>query len=341
MKKLAHIVIGVGGILALLILAKGILIPFMYGIMLWFLGRYFKTLAYKIPLFEKHLPSWLVSSVIFVSIVLIISAIAGVASSNIKILMKSYPIYQTNINNIVDSLNDSYEIDIYQNLTEKIRNFEFGSILTTIADSISGAFGNIIMVMLYAMFIVSEELSFSLKIKQLFKNESEYKKASSILKKINTSVSDYIRLKTLVSILTGVVSYVFLFIMGVDAPFFWALLVFFLNFIPTIGSLIATVFPAVFSLLQFGEFTPFIIILVGLGIVQWIIGNILEPKIMGSSLNISPLVTILSLIVWGTIWGVTGMLISVPITVIMVIIMAQFESTKNVAIILSKNGEVD
>jgi predicted PurR-regulated permease PerM len=129
--------------------------------------------------------------------------------------------------------------------------------------------------------------------------------------------------------------------MGVDSPFFWALLMFLLNYIPTIGSLIATLFPAVFSLMQFGEYTPFLIILVGLGIIEWIIGNVIEPKLMGNSLNLSPLVTILALIVWGQIWGITGMLLSTPITVVMVIVFSQFEQTRSVAIMLSQNGDID
>nr|WP_299218998.1 AI-2E family transporter [uncultured Aquimarina sp.] len=133
----------------------------------------------------------------------------------------------------------------------------------------------------------------------------------------------------------------FLALMDVDAPFFWALLMFLLNYIPTVGSLIATIFPAVFSLVQFGEFTPFLIILIGLGILEWFVGNVLEPKIMGNSLNISPLVTIIALVIWGQIWGITGMLLSVPITVTMVIICSQFKNTKAIAILLSENGELN
>ena len=341
MKKLAYSVIGIAGIIALLILAKDILIPIVYGVILWFLGRYFKNLAYKIPFFKKYLPSWLVSSVIFLFIVLILVLISGVISSNVNALMKSYPAYQVNIDIIIEKINGIFKIDVYQNLTEKLKVFEFGSLLKTIADALSSIFGSIVMVFLYALLIISEETSFTAKFKKLFNNPNNYDKASNILNKINTSISDYIRLKTLVSLLTGVVGYVFLLIMKVDAPFFWALLMFLLNYIPTIGSLIATVFPAVFSLIQFGEFTPFLIILVGLGILEWLIGNIIEPKVMGKSLNISPLVAIIALVAWGEIWGITGMLLSVPITVVMVIVLSQFESTKKVAIILSENGDFD
>ena len=161
------------------------------------------------------------------------------------------------------------------------------------------------------------------------------------MKQINHSVSEYIRLKTLVSLLTGGIGLVFLLIMRVEAAFFWAFLIFVLNYIPTIGSLVATAFPAFFSLLQFGELTPFLIILVGLGAVQLLVGNVVEPRIMGKSLNLSPLVTILALVVWGVIWGIVGMLLSVPITVIMVIIFSHFEGTRKAAILLSETGEIN
>jgi predicted PurR-regulated permease PerM len=214
-------------------------------------------------------------------------------------------------------------------------------ILGSLVNNLSGTLGNVIMIALYAVFIFSEESVISDKIKKVFKNPEEYKRVSAILKKINDATSDYIRLKTQVSLLTGVIGYIFLLVMGVDAAFFWAFLIFALNYIPTIGSLTATLFPAIFSLVQFGELEPFLIILVGLGVIQWFIGNVLEPKIMGRTLNLSPLVTILALIIWGEIWGITGMLLSVPITVVMVIIFSQFESTKPLAILLSENGEID
>ena len=83
------------------------------------------------------------------------------------------------------------------------------------------------------------------------------------------------------------------------------------------------------------------IILVGLGVAEWFVGNVIEPKLMGKSLNLSPLVTILALIVWGQIWGITGMLLSTPITVVMGIIFSQFKGTRSVAILLSENGDIE
>ncbi|MBT3423732.1 MAG: AI-2E family transporter, partial [Bacteroidetes bacterium] len=109
---------------------------------------------------------------------------------------------------------------------------------------------------------------------------------------------------------------------------------------PTIGSLIATLFPSIIALVQFSSFSHFFLVLALIGAVQILVGNLLEPRIMGQTLNISPLVVIISLTFWGAIWGVLGMLLSVPIMVMLIIIFAQFENTKSIAVLLSAKGNV-
>jgi len=143
-----------------------------------------------------------------------------------------------------------------------------------------------------------------------------------------------------VSLITGVLSYIALIIIGIDFAFFWAFIIFLLNFIPTIGSLVATLFPAIMALLQLGSLQSALTVLAAIGAIQIVIGNLIEPKIMGNSLNISSLVVLLALTFWGSVWGIVGMLISVPITVMMIIVFAQFPKTRSIAILLSENGEV-
>ncbi|MEM9987474.1 MAG: AI-2E family transporter [Bacteroidota bacterium] len=328
MKQLAYAVIGIGGILALLILGESTLIPFTYGVVLWFLSRYFTKLINQVPLIKKYAPAWSVSTLAFITVILVLGLVAQLIVTNIESLISSSDQYEASLQRVVDRINEQFQFDLYSKLMEQLQGLDYQTILGNVADSLSGALGNTAMVLIYAAFIFSEESSFMTKIRKLFPKQEDYEHATGILKKINDSAGDYIRLKTLVSLLTGAVGWVFLSIMGVEAAFFWAFLMFALNYIPTIGSLIATLFPAVFSLLQFGEIQPFIIILVGLGAIELLIGNVLEPRIMGKSLNLSPLVTILALVVWGVIWGITCMLLSTPITVIMVIIFSQFERTR-------------
>lgn len=123
--------------------------------------------------------------------------------------------------------------------------------------------------------------------------------------------------------------------------FFWAFLIFLLNFIPNIGSLIATLFPALIAGLQFGDLEQPLLVLVSVGAIQLLVGNFLEPRLMGDSLNISSLVVILGLAFGGDLWGIVGMFLSVPIMVMIVIILSQFQSTRGVAILLSDKGDVD
>lgn len=341
MKKLAFASLGLAGVLALLIYAEGILIPLVFGVILWFLGKSFKKLVEKIPFIKKRLPGSVVNIIVFVLLVVLIGVLSRLITSNVDSLLLSYDNYKTNIDKILAMLNERFHVDIVESVTNAFEGFDYGTMLTNIANSISSIFGDTVIILVYAAFMFSEESSFKLKLEKMFRDSAEYARVNGILNKIGSSFSDYIRLKTYVSLMTGGVGYVFLLIMGVDSPFFWALLMFLLNYIPTIGSLIATLFPAIFSLMQFGDYTPFLIILIGLGIIEWIIGNVIEPKLMGNSLNLSPLVTILALIVWGQIWGITGMLLSTPITVVMVIVFSQFENTRSVAIMLSQNGDID
>lgn len=341
MKRLAYASLSLAGVLALLIYAEGILIPLVFGVILWFLGKSFKKLVEKIPFVKKRLPGSVVNILVFVLLVVLIGVLSKLITNNVDSLLLSYDSYKSNIDKILDMFNERFHVDVVESVTKAFEGFEYGEILTNIANSISSIFGDTIIILVYAAFMFSEETSFKLKLEKMFRDKTEYARVNGILSKIGSSFSDYIRLKTYVSLMTGGVGYVFLLIMGVDSPFFWALLMFLLNYIPTIGSLIATLFPAIFSLMQFGDYTPFLIILVGLGIIEWIIGNVIEPKLMGNSLNLSPLVTILALIVWGQIWGITGMLLSTPITVVMVIVFSQFENTRSVAIMLSQNGDVD
>jgi AI-2 transport protein TqsA len=134
-------------------------------------------------------------------------------------------------------------------------------------------------------------------------------------------------------------SYAVMRVAGLDYAFFWATAIFFLNYIPTIGSLLGTVLPAAFALLQFQALAPVVGVLAGVGVVQFLVGNILLPRMAGQVLNISLTVTIFSLFFWGALWGVTGMFVAMPLTAILIIAFGHFEPTRPFAVLLSRGGE--
>jgi len=288
-----------------------------------------------------RLPKWALT--LFSTIVLIGFLVLAVTmiSKNIKVLSETLPEYEANVNKIAQSINERFEIDLVNILSGFAKDLQFGKILSSLFSTLTGLFGNAFTVLLYLVFLLLEEPLFPKKLKAMYPDKERHDHVTSMVAKIDHSIGNYVALKTFTSLLTGFLSYFALLFIGIDAPLFWAFLIFVLNFIPTIGSLIATIFPAIFAILQFGEFTPGILVLSIVGAIQLIVGNLIEPRLMGDSLNISPLVVFLSLVMWGVIWGVSGMLLSVPITVIMIIIMSEFPGTKPFAILLSRRGKLN
>jgi AI-2 transport protein TqsA len=327
-------------LVVVLIYAQRIIIPFILAILFWFMIRVIKKVMSKLRFIRKW-PEWLrtvISSVILLSLLFLVVQMITV---NIRYLTNTLPVYEANIGKITKSFQARFDMDLSIVLTDLFKDVNFGAILTRLFTTLTNLFGDALMVLVYLIFLLLEEPLFQNKIKAMYPEENQYKKVDSLINKIDRSVSNYIAVKTLVSLLTGVLSFLALILIGIDAPFFWAFLIFILNFIPSIGSLVATLFPTVFALLQFGEFTPAILVLAIVGAIQLVVGNLLEPRVMGNAMNISPLVVFLTLMLWGMMWGIPGMLLSVPITVILILIMSEFRETRPIAILLSRRGKIN
>ena len=138
--------------------------------------------------------------------------------------------------------------------------------------------------------------------------------------------------------MTGLLTFVVLNFLNNDLAPTFGVLSFLLNFIPVIGSLLGVIIPSIFSLIQYLNILEPTLTLILLLFTQIFIGNILEPKLMGNTLNISPIVMIIFLTIMGKIWGTAGMFLSVPILVVLTIILSRFNQTKKIAILLSDKG---
>ena len=214
-------------------------------------------------------------------------------------------------------------------------NINVGSILSLVGGSVGSIFTSIVLVLIYAGFLFAEQKVIPAKLAALHPSAERAENTRQIFTEIATQVQRYVWMKTLVSLLTGFLSYALLKLVGVDFAAIWALLIFLLNYIPNIGSFLGVIFPALLTLVQFDTLTPFFIITAGLGAVQFIVGNIVEPAFMGKSLNLSSFMIVLSLTFWGLLWGIPGMFLSVPIMVVTAIVCSNFEGLSGFAVILS------
>ena len=319
-----------------LVTGRDLLIPFAIAVMIWY------VIIALSRLIEVQLsaPSWLSLSASIIFFVVVLGLIVELISGNITAVRDAAPTYQANLEKLVESamkLSGLTELPTIANIVEQV---DVRALIGGVAGAVAKVAGNTGLIVIYVIFLLAEQRTFPRKIEALFPEAGRRKEVQIILSDIQKRTQTYIAVKTLLSLVTAVISYVVLVAVGLDLAGFWAFVIFLLAYIPTIGSLLGVIFPALMALLQFGGISEFLIIAVGLGAAQLVIGNVLEPRMMGRSLNLSSLVVIVSLAVWGSLWGVTGMFLSVPITVVLMIILAQFKQTRPIAILLSANGKV-
>jgi AI-2 transport protein TqsA len=197
------------------------------------------------------------------------------------------------------------------------------------------------IVMIYVGFLLVDQQFFERKLVALVPDPVRRAQTRLVLERIADAILAYLQVMTLMSLLTAALSYAVMRLVGLDHALFWATMIFFLNYIPTIGSILGTVLPGLFALLQFGELWPAFLALTGVGAVQFVVGNILLPRVSSGTLNISLFVILFSLFAFGALWGVTGMFVAMPLTAILIITFSYFETTRPIAILLSRDGALE
>src|SRR5262245_22630027 len=191
------------------------------------------------------------------------------------------------------------------------------------------------VVLVYLIFLLAERVSLPGRVARAF-GEARAQEIMGVVEAINRSVHDYIALKTFVSALQGFLSFVVLAAFGVEFAVMWGVLIFLFNFIPYLGSLVAVSLPILLSFLQYAEepWKPLLIALLLL-LIQRVVDNFIEPRLTGHKLGLSPLIVLLSLAFWGWLWGIVGMILAVPLTVIAKIVLQNIRETRPLATLIS------
>jgi predicted PurR-regulated permease PerM len=197
-----------------------------------------------------------------------------------------------------------------------------------------GFLSQILIVFVYLIFLLSERISLGRRVEVGFTHHRA-EEIMAVAAKINSSIEQYIAVKTWMSVLAGILTTLVLLICGVDYAILWGILAFLLNYIPYLGSVVATVLPVLLGFLQFETIWTPLVVLILLLIVQNGIGYVVEPRLAGTRLDLSPLVIILSLAFWGSLWGIVGMILAVPLVVVMKAILENIEQTRPIAMLLS------
>jgi len=339
-EKVASAVVVIAFIIALLVIGKPFLVPLFLAIVIWYVIISINQWL-RIPAFVRaRVPnslSLLISSILIIGVLVLLG---NLVAQNIEMMRTNAPIYRVNIQQQLQRILEHLGLEKQYDLSSIAHEFNLNDYTGRLINSITALAQQFVLILIYVVFLLFEQHTFPRKIAAL--NWSKDRKAhlKRVLTQANSATKTYLAVKTGASILTAVLSFVVLYFIGVDFPVFWSFLIFLLNFIPTVGSMVATFFPTVVALVQFDTLGPFFAVMIIITGLQFLIGSFLEPRLLGNSLNISPFVIVLSLVLWGLIWGVVGMLLCVPLTVIIIIVLAQFPNTRAVAILLSRSGKM-
>ena len=313
----ASMIIG-AGIIVLLIVAKEILLPMVVaGILAYATLALSSEIKKNIWFGSQQVPTWFAHGLSILMLLAVLYIIWMIIGMHVSALVARIPFYESQLLQLISGVNPNISMYVSSILTK----INIGGLVGDIIGSVVNIGSHIVLVIIYTVFIVIEFPFIKKKINYLFQGHApEKKQTQDVLSYITRDVNAYFRIKTFASLITALLFYIVLLSFNIDFPLFWALIAFLLNFIPTVGSMFAVIFPSLLALIQFASFTSFTVVFLLLIAIQLFIDNVVEPRIASRILNISPLVILGALVVAGALWGFIGMIISVPLVIFIKII---------------------
>lgn len=289
---------------------------------------------------KKGLSSTLAIILVIVALFITIGTLAIYIVSSVNEFSQQLPTYQRNLQQQTSTMVlwlDSQGIDHAININS-FKEFNAGKVMKFVGGlitSLGTVFADIFLIQLTVIFILFESYALPKKIQIAFGDSNLYHHSRIII----TSINQYLAIKAITSLVTGLLITLWLSILNVDFPVLWGVIAFMLNFVPTIGSIIAAIPTMLLSLVQLGIDSTLLVAL-GYLVVNTVVGNIWEPRIMGQGLGLSTLVVFLSLTFWGWVFGSVGMLLSIPFTMIAKIILENNPDTRWMAILLGSEDDL-
>lgn len=240
--------------------------------------------------------------------------------SSVQSLVRAFPRYQARFTIILREM-----IELYDLPADILSQLEITRTVGNALISFSGNFmvfvSGFMVVLIFLLFLLMEKPYLRRKMQVAF-GDTTRRRVTLILTHINSQIARYLAVKIFVSLLTAIIVFFMFTFIGVDFPLIWAIMTFLFNFIPSIGSVAITFLTGIFAVIQFyPEWNPAIAAFAGMAVTQFIIGNVIDPKLTGDRLNLSPVVILLSLLIWGWLWDVAGLFLAVPLTVTIKIVL--------------------
>ncbi len=314
--------------------AQSILVPFILAALISVIA------ASPMRWMEKRgVPKGIAVLIVVAGFMAFIALIGTYVGTSISEFSRRMPVYEKNLEGIVSALVTRLGFEQFDSLKKLIGDVSPGSVLNFVGGMINGLrsiFANTFLIIFIMVFILLEISSITGKLAAFTGSGG---KKLGYYSRFSDSVRRYLGMKSLVSLATGVLVGVWVAVLGLDFPILWGLLAFFLNFIPSIGSIMAAIPAILLALVQFGPARAGLVAL-GYIIINLVIGSLLEPRMMGRRMGLSTLVVFLSLVFWGWVFGAVGMLLAIPLTMMLKIALESSPKTNRIAILLGSSDAV-
>ncbi|WP_299822083.1 AI-2E family transporter [uncultured Jannaschia sp.] len=322
----------------LLVIGKTVLLPILAAVIVVYVLVSASEALGRLPLVGR-LPQGPRRALVLLLFAGAFIALTFVVIGTISQILAQAPGYQANIERLVAQGADMLGVDERPDW-ETIRDATFGRlsvrrVVETALANLTFVGAWVFLVIVYSAFLLAERAGFAAKLSAALRDPDDAARTEAIIRDINDRIGDYLAVKTLVNAILGTVSFVVLWAIGVDFPLFWALTIALLNYIPYFGSLVGVALPVVLSIVQFGQLGWTLLLAALLIAAQVWIGSVLEPRLIGRRVNLSPFVVLTALAVWSALWGLPGALLAVPLTSMLTIVLSAFEPTRPFAVLMA------
>ncbi|HVV33412.1 MAG TPA: AI-2E family transporter [Vitreimonas sp.] len=330
-------IIATATIAAVLYLLRDPLTQFALALILWLaIDGLAQVIDHRVP----FTPRWLALPIALVLVLSLAALLVWVIVTNLSAMMTNFRGYEIRLNEMIAQAYGNFRIPgdppTMENLMARLDPTRTAG---DVASGLRNVASDIVFILIYLAFLFPASAVMGKKFDYIFGRGGMRAAARDVINRIQQSMERYLWVQTVISLIITTLTYVTLLTLGLPNALFWSFLIFFLNFIPTIGSVAAVVLTTLVALVQFPSLAQVGAVALGVSAWQFIIGNFLQPRLTSQSLNLSAVVMLLALSIWGAIWGITGAFLAAPLTTMLMIVLAQFPSTRWIAILLSADGK--
>jgi predicted PurR-regulated permease PerM len=277
------------------------------------------------------------AAIAIASVIFILCAV--VVAANTSGFLTTLAGAEPKINRVITQAAHMLRVKNPGTIDHMLRHLDPTQYLGSVATTLQGVVSNVILVLVYLGFLIASRHAFERKAVKLFRSREDRQEALRLFLRVRDAVERYLWIQTVTGLIIAAASWLVMAAVGLDNALFWAFLIFIVNYVPIIGAAAAIVLPALFAVVQLDGYLRPVLLLSTLFAITFVVGNILLPRMQGDSLNLDPLIVLLSLAFWGALWGLTGMFLSTPLTVLAMMILAQFEGSRWIAVLLSADGD--